>query len=99
MIDNSKKSNTYCETNCDPILKLCTDDGATLATKDETQAWIDNGGDRMGMEYGITSTMSGKNHWFTKGDGIGGNQGKVGTWYAGCCHHRNRFFVCVKETG
>ena len=98
-IDSNTDSNTYCETNCDPIMKLCTDDGSMLATKDETQAWIDNGGDRMGMFNGLTSTMSGTNHWFTNDDGVGGNPGKEGNWYAGCCHHKNRFFVCAKKAG
>ena len=86
-------SNTYCDTNCDPIKKLCTDDDATLATKDETQAWLDNGGDRLGMQYGLTSTMSGNKHWFTS------NKDDLGSFYGGCCHQANRFFVCAKITG
>ena len=90
-IDNKTVSNTYCETNCDPIKKLCTDDDAILATKDETKAWLDNGGDRLGMLTGLTSTMRCNKHWFTQ-DGSG-------YWNAGCCHHKNRFFVCAKKAG
>ena len=90
-IDSQTDSNTYCETNCDPIKKLCTDDEAILATKDETQAWLDNGGDRLGMLYGLTSTMRCNKHWFIH-DGSG-------YWRAGCCHHQNRFFVCAKKAG
>ena len=90
-IDSQTDSNTYCETNCDPIKKLCTDDEAILATKDETQAWLDNGGDRLGMLYGLTSTMRCNKHWFIH-DGSG-------YWRAGCCHHQNRFFVCTKKAG
>merc|ERR1719266_77243 len=44
------------------------------------------------MTYGLTSTMNGNRHWFTK------NLGDYG-WYAGCCDHRNRFFVCAKPAG
>ena len=90
-IDSQTDSNTYCETNCDQIKKLCTDDEAILATKDETQAWLDNGGDRLGMLYGLTSTMRCNKHWFIH-DGSG-------YWRAGCCHHKNRFFVCAKKAG
>ena len=71
---------------------LCTDVGATLATKEETHAWLDNGGDRLGMPYGLTSTMNGNQHWFTA------NLGDFG-WYAGCCKNTDRFFVCAKTAG
>ena len=94
-IDSQTDSNTYCETNCDPIKKLCTDDEAILATKDETQAWLDNGGDRLGMRYGLTSTMRCNKHWF-----INDGSGYLGSgYYTGCCHRKNRFFVCAKKAG
>ena len=83
------KGKGNCDSNCDAVEKLCTDVGATLATKEETHAWIDNGGDRLGMKYGLTSTMNGNRHWFTQELGDYG-------WYGGCCDHRNRFFVCAK---
>ena len=54
------------------------DSDAYLATKEETHVWLDNGGDRLGMLYGLTSTMSGNQYWFTSGD-----SGDYG-WYAGC---------------
>ena len=73
--------------------QLCTDAGATLATKEETHAWLDNGGDRLGMLFGLTSTMQGNQHWFTE------DLGDSGHWYAGCCDHLNRFFVCAKPAG
>merc|ERR1711944_182484 len=57
---------TSCLSNCDAVVELCTDVGAELATKDETHAWLDNGGDRLGMKYGLTSTMFNKAHWFTQ---------------------------------
>jgi len=76
-----------CVTNCGPIEKLCTDAGAKLATKDETLKWLTKGGDQLGMPFGLTSTRSGINYWFT-GYGPG--------WFQGCCHHTNRFFVCAK---
>ena len=72
--------------------KLCTEVGAKLATKEETHAWLDNGGDRLGMPFGLTSTMNGKNYWFTQELGDYG-------WYGGCCGHANRFFVCAKPSG
>ena len=81
-----------CNSDCRVVKKLCTDDGANLATKEETHIWLNNGGDRLGKTYGLTSTMNGNRHWFTK------NQGDYG-WYAGCCHHTNRFFVCAKKSG
>ena len=73
--------------------KLCTDVGATLATKEETHAWLNNGGDRLGMMFGLTSTMNGNMHWFTQelGDDYG--------WNPGCCDQKNRFFVCAKGAG
>ena len=69
-----------------------------MATKDETQAWLDNGGSRLGMQYGITSTMDGDNYWFTNFQGEG-HENPPGLFYAGCCHVGNRFFVCVKTAG
>ena len=72
--------------------KLCADVGATLATKEETHAWLDNGGDRLGMPFGLTSTMNGNRYWFTQELGDYG-------WYGGCCGHANRFFVCAKAAG
>ena len=82
-----------CNSNCLPIEEACSDAGALLATKEETQSWLNNGGDRLGMEYGLTSTRNGQKHWFTR------NNGGNGLWYAGCCQHNNRFFVCVKNLG
>jgi len=80
-----------CNSDCRVVKKLCTDDGANLATKEETHIWLNNGGDRLGKTYGLTSTMNGNRHWFTK------NLGDYG-WYEGCCHHTNRFFVCAKKS-
>lgn len=77
-----------CSTNCDAVVQLCTDVGAKLATKEETQAWLDNGGDSLGKQYGLTSTMQGDRYWLA-------NFG----WATGCCHHNNRFFVCAKLAG
>ena len=82
-----------CNFNCLPIEKHCSDAGTLLATKEETQNWLNNGGDRLGMEYGLTSTRNGQQHWFTQ------NNGGNGLWYKGCCNHVNRFFVCVKNLG
>lgn len=84
------KGNGDCYSNCAAVEKLCTDAGAKLATKEQTQAWLDNGGNRLGMTFGLTSTMNGNKHWFTS------NSGPSGTWNAGCCDHANRFFVCAK---
>ena len=67
--------------------KLCIYIGATLATKEETHAWLDNGGDRLGVRFGLTSTMDGNMHWLTQELGDYG-------WYGGCYDHTNRcFFV------
>ena len=87
------KGTGNCDSNCDAVEKLCTDVGATLATKEETHAWLDNGGDRLGMMFGLTSNMNGNMHWFTQelGDDYG--------WNPGCCDHQNRFFVCAKAAG
>ena len=79
-------------TNCDEIEKLCTDDDATLATKEQTQAWLDNGGDDLGMPFGLTSTKDGHEYWFTGYSSMHG-------YHIGNCHKANRFFVCAKPGG
>ena len=84
-----------CNTNCDAIEKLCTDDGTTLATKEETETWVNNGGDQLGMLFGLTSTRDADKYWFTNLQG----QWHPGLWYEGCCDSNNRFFVCAKRTG
>ena len=86
------KGSGKCYSNCDAVVQLCTDVGAELATKEETHTWLDNGGDSLGMTYGMTSTRNGLQHWFTIGMGDFG-------WFPGCCHHKNRFFVCAKSAG
>ena len=81
-----------CHTDCRVVKKLCKDAGANLTTKEETHIWLNNGGDDLGMTYGLTSTISGNRHWFTRKLGDYG-------WSVGCCHHTDRFFVCAKKSG
>ena len=78
-----------CGFNCIAVGKLCTDVGATLATKEETYAWLKSGGDSLGMVYGLTSTMKGNEHWLTQGIGHLG-------WYQACCEDTDYFFVCAR---
>jgi len=80
-------TSTDYETDCGPIEKLCTDAGARLATKDETLKWLENGGDRLGKEFGLTSTRRGIEYWMT---------GYAPHWSLGACSATNRFFVCAK---
>ena len=74
------------------MVKLCTDVGAELATREETHAWLDNFGHLPELKYGLTSTMNGSQHWFTE------NMEDYG-WSAGCCRDRDRFFFCAKSAG
>ncbi|CAK0880679.1 unnamed protein product [Prorocentrum cordatum] len=72
--------------SCQPVLDICSSEGATLATKEQTELWRDHGGDQLSMQYGLTSTMNGSDHWFV---------GYAKGWYAGYCNHHNRYFVCA----
>lgn len=79
---------TGATTNCQPIEDLCIAEGGTLATKEETRKFIENGGDTLEMKYGLTSTRQGNDYWFTDGTGDLG-------WNSGSCHEEDRFFVCA----
>merc|ERR1719387_1781262 len=76
--------------SCQPIEDVCIAEGARLASKAETELWLNNGGDRLGMPYGLTSDRKGQDYWFTA---IPPN----GLFYGGHCNHRNRFFLCSKD--
>ena len=82
-----------CNLNCAAVEQVCTDVGATLATKEETHACLDNGGDRLGMIYGLTSTMNGNKRWFTQ------DMGDYGWYSPVCCDRKDYFFVCAKTAG
>ena len=88
------KGSGGCGFNCIAVGKLCTDVGATLATKEETYAWLKAGGDSLGMVYGLTSTMKGNEHWFTEKLGHLG-WSMIGP-YPGCCEDTDNFFVCAR---
>ena len=62
-----------------------------MATKDETHAWLNSGGDRLGLTYGLTSTMKENLHWFTEG-----NKDDFGFDAGYCCEDTDQFFVCAK---
>jgi len=75
-----------CNTNCEGVFQECEKRGAHVMTKEEgLQYQATHGGTPLGMPYGFTGTKNAQgSHWFL---GYG--------WYGGCCHHTNRWFVCV----
>jgi cysteine-rich repeat protein len=97
-VPSDKRSSTYGAMNCDYTTAQCGLEGGLLANQDELHDWLDAGGDRNGVEFGLTSTR--RSNYGTSGDyHLTRHQTSDYGWNRGDCHHSNRYFVCVQDTG
>jgi hypothetical protein len=78
--------------NCDNVYQRCIAEGwQQVATKDQLEIYIANGGQQLAAPYGVTTTIQSGNgsHWLS-------NYG----WHVdGCCDHDDRYFVCTSVGG
>lgn len=91
-LSDARKTSDYANgsADCQPIEDLCASEGGTLATKEQTHMFIENGGDTLEMRFGLTSTRQGTEYWYTDGTGDLG-------FHTKSCHDEDLFFVCASD--
>jgi cysteine-rich repeat protein len=78
--------------NCDGPMAQCASEGGRMADINEMRVWLDDGGDRKGNVYGVSSTLdsSGRRYYLQ-------HQVDNRGYLDANCNHGNRYFVCMRD--